>query len=224
MGKLTLDWQYIAQVLPYYKTALWITVKLACIGIVFAIIVGVFCSIIQYFKIKVLHKIVQVYLEIARNTPLLIQLFFLYYGLPKVGIKLSEESCGIIGLTFLGGSYMAEVFRSGMEAVRKSQIESGKAIGLNSMQLMRYVVIPQAFSYSVPGFGANCIFLIKETSIFSGIAILELTNTTKNLMGIFYKTNEALLMLVVGYLIILLPLTLFLTWLERRVRHAEFGN
>ncbi|MCP1143196.1 amino acid ABC transporter permease [Lysinibacillus endophyticus] len=221
---MTFDWQYIVDVLPHYKTALWLTLKLATIGIAFAIIVGMICSIIQYFKVKVLSQIVQVYLEVARNTPLLIQLFFLYYGLPKIGITLSGELCGIIGLTFLGGSYMAEAFRAGMEAVTKSQIETGKAIGLSNLQLMRYVIIPQAFSYSVPGFGANCIFLLKETSVFSGIAILELTNTTKNLMGIFYKTNEALLMLVVGYLIILLPLTLFLTWLERRVRHAEFGN
>ncbi|WP_425462054.1 amino acid ABC transporter permease [Lysinibacillus telephonicus] len=224
MGKLTIDWQYFVEVLPHYKTALWLTVKLAAIGILFAIVVGMICSVIQYFKVKVLNQIVQVYLEVARNTPLLIQLFFLYYGLPKIGITLSGELCGIIGLTFLGGSYMAEVFRAGMEAVSKSQIETGKAIGLSNLQLMRYVIIPQAFSYSVPGFGANCIFLIKETSVFSGIAILELTNTTKNLMGIYYKTNEALLMLVIGYLIILLPLTLFLTWLERRVRHAEFGN
>lgn len=219
-----MDWQYFVEVLPHYKMALWLTVKLATIGVSFAIILGVICSVIQYFKIKGLHQIVQVYLEFARNTPLLIQLFFLYFGLPKIGITLSGEMCGIIGLTFLGGSYMAEVFRAGMEAVSKSQIESGKALGLSNMQVMRYVIIPQAFSYSVPGLGANCIFLIKETSVFSGVAILELTNTTKNLMGIYYKTNEALFMLVLGYLIILLPLTFFLMWLERRVRNAEFGN
>ncbi|MEK4385837.1 amino acid ABC transporter permease [Solibacillus sp. FSL W7-1464] len=218
-----MDWQYFSEVLPHYKMALWLTVKLATIGIFFAVIVGVICSVIQYFKIKWLHQIVQVYLEIARNTPLLIQLFFLYFGLPKIGITLSGEMCGIIGLTFLGGSYMAEVIRSGMEAVSKTQLESAKALGLSNMQLMRYVIIPQAISYSVPGLGANCIFLIKETSVFSGIAILELTNTTKNLMGIYYKTNEALFMLVIGYLIILLPLTFFLMWLERRVRNAEFG-
>lgn len=211
-------------VLPHYKMALWLTVKLAVIGIFFAIIVGVICSVVQYLNVKGLKQIIQVYLEIARNTPLLIQIFFLYFGLPKLGIVLSSEMCGIIGLTFLGGSYMAEVFRAGIEAVSKSQIESGKALGLSTWQLMRYVILPQAFSYSVPGFGANCIFLIKETSIFSGIAILELTNTTKNLMGIYYKTNEALFMLVIGYLIILLPLIVFLTWLERRVRYAEFGH
>lgn len=219
-----MDWSYMIDVLPLYKNALWLTVKLGVIGIVFAVIVGVICSTIQFYKVKGLNAVVQIYLEVARNTPLLIQLFFLFYGLPKVGIVLSGEACAIIGLTFLGGSYMAEVFRSGMEAVSKNQIEAGKAIGLNNVQLMRYVILPQAFSYSIPGFGANCIFLLKETSIFSAIAILELTNTTKNLMGIYYKTNEALFMLVIGYLIILLPVTLFLTWLERRMRYAEFGH
>jgi polar amino acid transport system permease protein len=219
-----MDWSYMIEVLPLYKNAMWLTVKLGVIGIFFAIIVGVICSTIQFYKVKGLNGVVQVYLEIARNTPLLIQLFFLFYGLPKIGIVLSGEACAIIGLTFLGGSYMAEVFRAGMEAVSKSQIEAGKAIGLNSLQLIRYIIFPQAFSYSIPGFGANCIFLLKETSIFSAIAILELTNTTKNLMGIYYKTNEALFMLVIGYLIILLPVTLFLTWLERRMRYAEFGH
>lgn len=182
-----MDWQYMIEVLPFYKTALWLTVKLAAIRILFATIVGLICSSIQYFKVKVLDKLVQVYLEIARNTPLLIQLFFLYFGLPKVGITLSSEMCAIIGLTFLGGSYMAEAFRAGMEAVSKSQVESGKALGLSSFQLVRYVIFPQTFSYSVPAYGANCIFLIKETSVFSGIAILELTNTTKNLMAFITK-------------------------------------
>lgn len=224
MKNLNLDWNYIVENIPFYQKAFWLTIKLAFIGIMLAICIGIICSMIQFFKIKILNPIVQIYLEIARNTPLLIQLFFLYYGLPKIGITLSSEVCAIIGLAFLGGSYMTEAFRGGIEAVATIQIETGKAVGLSDLQLMRYIILPQAFSYSVPAFGANCIFLIKETSIFSGIAILELTNITKNLIGIFYKTNEALLMLVLSYLIILLPFIIFLTWLERRVRHAEFGN
>lgn len=221
---MTFDWQYVIDVLPFYKKAFWLTIKLSFIGIILAIIVGMICSSLLFFKVKGLQKIIRVYLEVARNTPLLIQIFFLYFGLPKIGLTLSSEMCGIIGLAFLGGSYMTEVFRSGFEAVSKTQLESGKALGMNSWQLARYIIIPQAFSYSIQGFGANCIFLIKETSVFSGIAILELTNITKNLMGIYYKTNEALFMLVIAYLIILLPVTFSLMWLERRVRHAEFGH
>lgn len=221
---MELDWAYIVKYIPLYKTALILTVKLAFWGILLSLIVGAICSIIQYFKIPLLNKIVQAYIELSRNTPLLIQLFFLYYGLPKVGIVIDGQLCAIIGLAFLGGSYMSEAFRAGLEAVPVSNVEAGKALGLNNWQLSRYVLIPQAVTYSVPTLGANCIFLLKETSIFSGIAIMDLMNTTRDLIGMFYKTNESLLMLVIAYLIILLPFSIFLTWLERRVRRAEFGH
>ena len=171
-----------------------------------------------------LKTVIQVYIELSRNTPLLIQLFFLYFGLTKLGVALSETACAIIGLSFLGGSYMAEAFRSGLEAVSKTQIESGLSIGLSKTQLVRYVVLPQAFSVSVPSIGANCIFLLKETSIVGAIAVVDLMNVTKDLIGIYYQTFEALFMLVVSYLIMILPLSLLLTWLERKVRYAEFGN
>ncbi|QAA33091.1 amino acid ABC transporter permease [Clostridium manihotivorum] len=221
---MNINWQFISSNLPLYEKAAWLTVKLAFWGILASILIGLICSVILYYKVKVLDVVVRAYIELSRNTPLLIQLFFLYYGLTKLGIKLSETSCAIIGLSFLGGSYMAEAFRGGIEAVGKSQIESGLSIGLSKYQLARYVILPQAFSVSVPAIGANCIFLLKETSIFSAIAIVDLMNVTKDLIGLYYQTFESLLMLVVSYLIILLPLSLLLTWLERKVRYAEFGN
>lgn len=221
---MTIDMKFIVDNIPLYKEAAILTLKLAFFGILFSIIVGVICSIIQYYKIKVLQNIVQAYIELSRNTPLLIQLFFLYYGFPKIGLTLSESACAIIGLTFLGGSYMAEAFRGGIEAVNNTQIEAGLSIGLSKTQLARYVILPQAFSISVPSIGANCIFLLKETSVFSAISIMDLMNVTKDLIGMYYSTFESLLMLVIAYLIIILPLSIFLTWLERKVRYAEFGN
>lgn len=221
---MNINWEFIISSLPLYEEAAWLTLKLAFWGILISLVVGLVCSIAIYFKVKILKAIVQVYIELSRNTPLLIQLFFLYYGLPKLGISLSENTCAIIGLSFLGGSYMAEAFRSGIEAVGKSQIESGLSIGLSKFQLARYVILPQAFSVSLPSIGANCIFLIKETSIVGAIAVVDLMNKTKDLIGMYYQTFESLLMLVVAYLIMLLPLSLFLTWLERKVRYAEFGN
>ena len=119
---------------------------------------------------------------------------------------------------------MAEAFRSGLEAVSRSQIESGLSIGLSKAQLVKYVIIPQAFSVSMPSLGANCIFLMKETSIVGAIAVVDLMNVTKDLIGMYYQTSEALFLLVVAYLIIVLPLSIFLTWMERKVRYAEFGN
>jgi polar amino acid transport system permease protein len=221
---MSIDWDFIVRSLPLYEKAAWVTLKLAFGGILISIAIGLLCSLIQYFKIKGLNIIVQAYVELSRNTPLLVQIFFLYFGLPKVGLKMSESTCAIIGLSFLGGSYMAEAFRSGLEAVSKSQIESGLSIALSKYQLARYVIIPQAFSVSLPSLGANCIFLLKETSILGAISILDVMNVTKDLIGMYYKTFESLAMLVVAYLILLLPLSILLSWLERKVRYAEFGN
>jgi polar amino acid transport system permease protein len=151
-------------------------------------------------------------------------LFFIYYGLPKVGIQLTAETCGIIGLAFLGGSYMAEAFRSGLEAVDKVQWEGAVSLGFSNLQVMGYVILPQALSTSVPALVANVIFLLKETSVFSAISLMDLMFTAKDLIGLYYKTTESLFLLVVFYLIILLPVSILGTLLERRLRYAGFGN
>lgn len=221
---MNFNWQFVIESLPLYREAAWTTIKLGFWGMLISLIIGFVCSIVMYSRMKVLKPIVQVYIELSRNTPLLIQLFFLYFGLTKLGITLSENACAIIGLSFLGGSYMAEAFRSGLEAVGKTQIESGLSIGLNKAQLVRYVILPQAFSVSMPSIGANCIFLLKETSIVGAIAVVDLMNVTKDLIGMYYQTAEALFMLVAIYLAMIVPLSILLTWLERRVRYAEFGN
>ncbi|MBQ8532772.1 MAG: amino acid ABC transporter permease, partial [Clostridia bacterium] len=165
-----------------------------------------------------------VYIEISRNTPLLVQLFFLYFGLPKIGIVLSAEVCAVTGLAFLGGSYMSEAIRSGLEAVEKTQIESAASLGMGRVLIMKEVIFPQALAVSVPAICANVIFLIKETSVVSGIALADLMYVTKDLIGLYYETDEALLMLVAAYLVILLPISVLSSIIERRLRYAGFGN
>jgi len=221
---MSIDWNFVMTNLPLYEKAAWLTLKLAFVGILISLVIGLLCSIILYFKVKVIDVVVQAYIELSRNTPLLVQIFFLYFGLPKLGLKMSESTCAIIGLAFLGGSYMAEAFRSGIEAVSKTQIESGISIGLSKIQVVRYVIIPQAFSVSMPSLSANCIFLLKETSILGAISIIDVTNLTKDLIGMYYRTFESLALLVIVYLIMILPLSFVLSWLERKVRYAEFGN
>ena len=103
-----MDWDVIASYLPQYEKAAWLTLRLGVIGIVWAIGIGLVCAVLQYDKVPVLRRLVGAYIQLSRNTPLLVQLFFIYYGLPKVGIKTNAEICGIAGLAFLGGSYMAE--------------------------------------------------------------------------------------------------------------------
>lgn len=219
-----MDWSFIGKYIPLYAEAAKFTLKIGMIGILCSIAAGLICSIIIYYKIPVLKQIVKSYIELSRNTPLLVQLFFLYFGLPKAGIRLSSVSCGIIGLTFLGGSYMAEAFRSGLETVSASQKESGLALGFTKSQVMIHIIFPQAISVSVPAICANMIFMIKETSVFSVLALPDLMYVAKDLIGLYYKTDEALFMLVVAYLIILLPISIIAYIAERRFRHAAYGN
>ena len=218
-----MNWDFIMEYLPMYERAAILTVKLGLIGIAFAVLVGLICAMIQYHKIPVARQIVAVYIELSRNTPLLVQLFFIYYGLPKLGLQFGPELCGIIGLAFLGGSYMAESFRSGLETIEPIQRESALSLGMTNRQTMQYVILPQAVSISAPAFVANVIFLLKETSVFSAISLMDLMFTAKDLIGLYYKTIESLFLLVVFYLIILLPVSILGSLLERRLRHAGFG-
>ena len=219
-----MNWDFIIKYLPLYQKAAILTVKIGIAGILFAILIGLFCMAIQSYRIPVLQQVVGAYIEISRNTPLLIQLFFIYYGLPKIGILDALLAVEFAGLAFLGGSYMAEAFRSGVEAVETIQLESAYSLGLTKWQTLRYVVFPQALSISMPAFMANVIFLMKETSVFSAVSLMDLMFTAKDQIGLYYRTTESLFLLVGAYLLILLPLSLLGIFLERRLRHAGFGT
>lgn len=219
-----MDLSIVQQYLPLYQEAFWLTLHIAIWGILGSFLLGLVISIIRHYRVPLLSQLAGVYIEISRNTPLLIQLFFLYFGLPRIGLVLSSEACATIGLIFLGGSYMAESFRSGLEAVSQTQHEVGLSIGLKPWQVFRYVVLPQATAIALPSFSANVIFLIKETSVFSAVALADLMYVAKDLIGLYYETDTALAMLVVAYLIMLLPISLIFSWIERRLRHAGFGN
>ena len=221
---MIMRWEIMRAYLPLYAKALLLVLKIGWIGIALAILIGVGCSMIRHFKIPVLQRLVSVYIELFRNTPLLVQLFFLYFGLPKLGLDIDAEVCGALGLALLGGAYMAEAFRSGLEAVEPIQMESALSLGMSRRQAFLHVVLPQAISISVPAFVANIIFLIKETSVFSAISLMDLMFTAKDLIGLYYKTGECLTLLVIFYLIILLPVSIVGSLVERRLRYAGFGD
>ena len=126
-----MDWGFIGSHIADYAAGAWVTLRFGLYGVGCSLVLGLLCCLARYFRVPVLKSIAHGYIELARNTPLLVQLFFLYAGLPRVGIKLSAEACAVIGLTFLGGAYMSEAFRSGLESVEKSQREAGECLGLN---------------------------------------------------------------------------------------------
>jgi len=219
-----MNFEVIGNYLPLYTEAFLLTIKIGWIGILIAFIIGILGAFILHFKVPVISGIVKVYVELFRNTPLLVQLFFIYFGLPKLGVVISAETCGAIGLGLLGGSYMTEAFRSGLDAVPVSQTESALSLGFGNGQIFRYVILPQAFSISVPAVLANVIFMLKETSVFSAISLMDLMFTAKDLIGLYYNTTECLFMLVIFYIIMLLPVSFIGTYIEKKVRFAQFGD
>ena len=212
-----MDFEVISSYIPKYIEAFWLTIRIGWIGIVLSIAIGIFTAFVLHFKVPVLSAVSKVYVELFRNTPLLVQLFFIYFALPKVGISIKADTCGAVGLGLLGGSYMSEVFRSGLDGVAVSQTESALALGLSKRQLFFYVIFPQALSLSVPGVVANVIFLLKETSVFSAISLMDLMFTAKDLIGLYYNTTEALFLLVVFYIIMLLPVSVFGSIIEKKL-------
>ena len=219
-----MNFNVIFDYMPMYTKAFLLTVKIGWIGIALSVGIGIVAAFILHFKIPVLSPIIKAYVELFRNTPLLVQLFFIYFGLPKIGISISADVCGAVGLGLLGGSYMAESFRSGLEAVAPSQTESALALGMNRLQLFRFVILPQALSISVPAIVANIIFLLKETSVFSAISLMDLMFTAKDLIGLYYNTTECLVLLVVFYIIMLFPVSVLGSLIEHKVRYRMFGD
>lgn len=221
---MILDTSFMLEHVPDFVHAALVTIGIAGAAIAASLLVAVFNSILLYFRVPILTAIVRAYIEVARNTPLLIQLFFLYFALPSVGIRMSSYTTALLAMTFLGGGYLTEVFRAGIEAVPKSQLESGLALGLSRWQLFRDIVLPQALRIATPSLFANFIFLLKETTVVSAVAVPEILYMTTNYIALYYKTYEMLLMMTALYLLLFLPLSFILSWLERRFQHGQFGT
>ena len=216
-----MDFEFIREQTPLYIEAAKLTLHMAVIGVILAIIVGLVCSMIKYFRIPVLRQIVECYIELSRNTPLLIQLFFLYFGLPKIGIVLSSEQCAISGLAFLGGSYMAEAFRSGLDNVPPIQVESALSLGMSNRQVFTNIILPQAVKNILPALCNEFISLLKETSISGYIGLMDLTKGGDIIRSVTYEAFMPLIAVAVIYLLMVVGLSKAVGVLERKLRNNE---
>ncbi|MHA6197889.1 amino acid ABC transporter permease [Pseudomonas wadenswilerensis] len=221
---MSFDFAFILGTLPAFLKAVGVTLQVGLIAIATSLVVAVINAAILLYRTPVLHRLVALYVELARNTPLLIQLFFVYFALPALGVKISGFAAAIITMTFLGGAYITEVLRAGVEAVPAAQLESGRSIGLSEGQLLRHVILPQAGILSLPALFANFIFLLKETTVVSAVAVPEILYTTKSYIALYYKTYEMLAVMTLICVLLFLPLSLLLSRLERRLQHGQFGS
>lgn len=196
-----------------------VTVALSLAALAASILVGGVTALMLRSGRPLLEAAARVYVELIRGTPLLVQLLIGFYVVATaVGLE-NRYVAGVMLLSLFSGAYMAEIFRGGLDAIPKTQIDSGRAIGLTPWQSLRLVVLPQAVRLVLPAVAGQLVSLVKDSSLLSVIAISEFTLAAQEVNSFTYSTLESYLPLAAGYLLLTLPLSALARWLERRFRY-----
>lgn len=192
------------------------TFVLSALGLLSAVSIGLAACALKLSSRKVLSKLASIYIESIRSTPLLVQLYFLYFGLPEIGIVLPEIAVGVIALGVNSGAYMAEIFRAGIQKVPPGQIEAGKSSGLSSWLIYRHVVLPQAIAYASMPLMNQAIVLVKDSSLLSLISITELAFSADDFYSQYFAPLEGYVTIAVLYFVIYMILNAFSEYWSRK--------
>lgn len=191
---------------------LTMTIPLTAISFSIALVIATATAFVQYANIRVLKEIARLYIWVVRGTPLLVQLFVIFYGLPSVGIVLPPFPAAVIVFSVNEGAYCAEIIRAALESVPAGQLEAGKCLGLKFMQVMRYIMMPQALRTAFPSLSNSLIAMVKDTSLAANITVAEMFMATQRIVA---RTYEPLVLYMeVGF--IYLMFCTVLTWLQRK--------
>lgn len=196
---------------------LWVTIEVSVLSIVFSFIFGALLGTLRFSKVPFVSRIVGVIVDIIRNLPLLLIIFFTYFALPQIGIRFDIFWSAVIALTIFESAMLSEIFRAGLNAVPKGQMEAGLSTGLSYIDVMRAIVIPQAFRSMIPAIVSQLISLVKDTSLAIIIALPEFTHNAKIIYG--QNSNYVIPMyvaLTAGYFIICYLLSLLSRYLETK--------
>ena len=214
------DWHFILEHSAEFGGALWVTLKVGVISILCSALFGLGNATAIYLRLPYFETVIKAYVEIARNTPLLIQLFVIYFGFPQLGWSPDGETSAYMAMIFLGTAYMTKLFRGGYMALSNQQQESALALGLSRWQTLWWVLWPQLGRMTFPTWAASAIFLLKETTVVSAVAVPEILYTTTNYIALYYKTYEMLAVMTGLYVLLFVPLSLTLRQLEGRLLHG----
>lgn len=205
-----------------------VTIPLTIIGFALAMVIAIFMALVQYAKIPVLKEISRLYIWIFRGTPLLVQLFLAYYGLPKLGIVMNAFPCAVMVFALNEGAYCAETMRSALEAVPEGQTEAGYCVGMNYLQIMWHVVIPQAMRTAFPPLSNSVISMLKDTSLAAEITVADMFMSAQKIVGRTYEPLWLYSEVALIYLVFSTILTLIQRRWEKRLsaynlRSTEVG-
>lgn len=193
-----------------------VTVPLTLLSFALSLVIGLFLALVQIVKVPVLKQFARFYIWIFRGTPLIVQLFIIFFGLPSVGIVFDAFTAAVLGFGMNLGAYNAEVFRSAINAVPKGQSEAAEMIGLSYAQTMRRVVLPQSFPIAFPNLSNNLISLLKDTSLAASITVADMFTISQQIAARTYETFALYLEVALVYLFFSSLLTLLQKYLEKK--------
>lgn len=214
-------WDHLPHFLDVLLPAALTTIKVTAGGFVVAIVAGCLIAVLDTAPLPPLRIALRTYVEVIRGTPVLAQLFILYFGLSEVGVRFSPFQAAVLGLGGNGAAYLSEVFRAGIQSVHAGQMEAALTVGMTPLQAMRFVVLPQAFRVVVPPVANYSIGLLKDTAVVSAVAAPEIMFRARNLVMETYLSMQIYLIVAAMYLVMSLVLSVLARRLERRFAVAR---
>ncbi|MDA0704509.1 MAG: ectoine/hydroxyectoine ABC transporter permease subunit EhuD [Proteobacteria bacterium] len=211
------DWAYAWEILPVLGYAAIVTIKATIAGYLVALVGGLALALMRRSPIRALAWPTAVFVEFVRSTPLLVQLFFLFFGLPELGIKLSPFATGVLGLGLHFSTYTSEVYRAGIDGVARGQWEAGKALNFSTYRRYRAVVLPQAIPPIVPVLGNYLLTMFKDSTLLSAIAVKELLQMAKIIGSDTFRYMEPLTIVGVFFIVMSVVSATGISWLERKL-------
>ena len=214
---MSFDFSLIWNSLPLLLAGAGVTIEITAIAVGLGFIFGLITSVCRLSGVKTLQVIAVCYVNIIRGTPMLVQIFLIYFALPMViGERINPFVAAVAACSINSGAYVSEIFRAGIQSVDKGQMEAGRSLGLSWMQTMRYVILPQAFKHVIPPQGNEFISMTKETSLVSVIGFEELTRRGQLIIAKTYGSFEIWLTVAAIYLVMTLTIARLVSYLERR--------
>jgi His/Glu/Gln/Arg/opine family amino acid ABC transporter permease subunit len=217
----TFNFRVILEYLPLFLSCFMATLWLSGAGLLGALIVGTVACGMRISRFKLLVWAAGAYIESIRSTPLLVQLFFFYFGLPSLGIRMSEAATGILALTLNSGAYMAEIIRAGIQSIPHGHVEAAVSSGLNYLQRMRHIILPQAIGVTLPSLLGQAIVLVKDSALLSLISLPELTRAGQIMTSERFMPAEGFLTSALFYLLIYYSLKCLTHWSQRRLIYIQ---
>lgn len=210
--------QQAADFLPILLEGAVVTVEVTLLSFLLATVIGLTLALIKLSPVPALSWFGGAVVNVIRGLPIIVQLFYIYFVLPDVGIQLSAFQAGVIGLGIAYSAYQAENFRAGIEAVDHGQREAAQAMGMQSAMIMRRVVLPQAFRISLPPFGNTLVMMLKDSSLVSTITVAEMTRAGQLIASSTFQNMTVYTLVALLYLLMSLPLVMALRRLEAHLR------